>query len=216
MHKCDHEKKLKKEISEKQEEQNDPVWQQVRNQIYPFLMANWKAVKQAYSDFKNDTTLTNRDLELWKPILVLAQFFDEDTLLPEMKAFAVEIAKRNLADDLESIEHVIVEALVQVVERDDYYSVEDIRCTTVGFVEDDTWLTNRQVGALLRRLGFHERRRVNGRYQYFLKIAEVRQIAQDLGICTVIELGGHSGQSGDAAAQGNNNQSTGEQQPCQG
>jgi hypothetical protein len=202
-----------REVTGREAAENNPVWQQTRDEVYPFLMANWKAVRQAYSEFTNDTVLTNRDLELWKPILALAQFFDRDTLLPEMKGFAVEIARRNLVDDSDSIEYIIVEALLQKVTNDDYYGVEEIRCELMGLVEDDAWLTGRQIGALLRRLGFHERRRVNGRYQYFLRVSEVKQIAQDLGICRVIERSGHSGHSGDAVAQGNNNQNTGDQQP---
>jgi hypothetical protein len=76
-----------------------PLWQDLRNSIYRLFLTNWKAVKRCYdrlgelseqSELVNFlrahgvsdedlVLLTSRELELWRPILALALFFDEST-----------------------------------------------------------------------------------------------------------------------------------------
>jgi len=178
----------------------DPVWQEIRDDIYPFQLKNWKAIKQAYSEFKNDTTLANRNLELWKPILSLAKFFDE-TLYTEMKALASEMAEQSQIEDSDSQECMLVEALLSLMEDDGYYRVRYIKEAMAALFEECRWIDERHVGRLLRRLGFRNKRRTDGRYEYFLRTSEVVQFARNLGI-TVDS--GHSGLSGLTSGQGSN------------
>ncbi|MCJ7631964.1 hypothetical protein MUP77_06165 [Candidatus Bathyarchaeota archaeon] len=204
-----------REISSTEVDENSPLWQLTRNQIYLFMMRNWKAVRQAYSEFSNDTALSNRDLELWKPVLVLAAFFGNNELAAEMKAFSVEVTKQTRMGYSDSREEILAEALLSIVEHDDYYAAQDIRDEMTSILEECNLLSCREVGSLIRRLGFNESRRVNGRYQYFIRVSEVRQLAQNLGISTGGESGGRSGLSGGTAEQAisSPSQGNGGQQP---
>ena len=57
----------------------DPSWQQIRDSIYPFVMINWKEILRIYAEFQNDDIdINGRELELWKPMLALANFFGND------------------------------------------------------------------------------------------------------------------------------------------
>lgn len=183
--------------------ETNPIWQEIRDCIYPFQLNKWKAVRQVYSEFTNDTTLANRNLELWKPILSLAKFFDE-TLYTEMKALAIEMDEQSQIEDSDSQEYMLVEALLSLVEDDDYYRVRYIKETMAALFEECTWIDERHVGRLLRRLGFKNKRRTDGRYEYFLRNSEVVQLARNLGINID---SGHSGLGGLASGQGNDNQS---------
>jgi hypothetical protein len=39
------------EVTSREAAENNPVWQQIRDEVYPFLMSNWKAIRQVYSEF---------------------------------------------------------------------------------------------------------------------------------------------------------------------
>lgn len=48
-------------------------WQSIRDELYLFLLQNWKLIEKEYNNFNNDTGLNNRDFQIWKPILTLAK-----------------------------------------------------------------------------------------------------------------------------------------------
>lgn len=62
-------------------------FQEVRDDLYVFTLQEWKNIENAYNDFKIDTTLQERELWLWKPILLLAKQVDDDLFL-RLKEFA--------------------------------------------------------------------------------------------------------------------------------
>jgi hypothetical protein len=179
-----------------------PIWQQIRDVIYPFLMKNWKAVRQAYNELENDTTLQNRDWELWKPILSIAHFFDSTTLFQDIKALAVEKAAESQSASSDLYEVVLVEALLSLVDNDGYYKVADIKREMVNNLEDHDYLSSRQIGNLLRRLGFIQSRRMGSGYQYFLQVSRVRTLAQSLGISEGSECSEGTGGQGTQNNQG--------------
>ncbi|MDO8556429.1 MAG: hypothetical protein Q7R96_04630, partial [Nanoarchaeota archaeon] len=73
-------------------EEPQTTWENVRNQLYIFMMENWKTVKQTYNAFSNETSLNNREFQIWKPLLCLAKIIDE-TLYAEVRSFAETSAK---------------------------------------------------------------------------------------------------------------------------
>jgi len=173
-----------------------PIWQQVRDMVYPFLMKNWKAVKQKYAELQNDNILQNRDWELWRPILSLAQFFDNITLFQSVRALAIEKAAENQYTASELCEIVLVETLQSIVNHDDSYKLADIRLRMISNLEDHEYLSSRHVGNLLKRLGFTQSRRVGSGYQYFLQVSKVKALAQNLGISEGSEHSECSGEQG--------------------
>jgi hypothetical protein len=145
-------------------------------------MRNWRAVKQAYLEIQNITTLLNRDWELWKPILALAKFFGNSTLYEEMRGLAIERATERQSISIDPYEIALAETLLSLVDHDGYYSLASIRNDMSRRLEDDESLSSRQVGSLLRRCGFTQSRRMNSGYNYFLSVSQVRTLAQRLGV----------------------------------
>jgi hypothetical protein len=183
-------------ITNTEVEENDPKWQQIRDLIYLFLMKNWKEVRQTYSGFENDTALASREWELWKPILSLAKFFDNTDLLERMKNLALEKSEESRRDDSDTHEFILVEVLQSLVKEDGFYRLREIRNEMANRFESSSWLVERYVGRLLRRLGFSDRRRVGCGTEYFFKVSEVTDLAQRLGISEVSERSEDTGERG--------------------
>lgn len=169
------------EITSRAVSEDDQVWQETRDLLYPFLMKNWQAVKHSYSEIKPHTALQNRSWEIWKPILSLAQFFDE-ALLQKMKSLAIGMAKEVQRDQLDSPEYVLAKVLLTLVQKDGYYMLKDIRNEMARYYDDSDWLSERSIGGMLRSLGFKNRRRRRMGFKYLLKASEVRGLAEKLGI----------------------------------
>jgi len=55
---------------------NDPIWQELRDNCYEFVMDHWRDIKKIYEGYKSD--LKNRNEDVWLPVLVMAKFFGED------------------------------------------------------------------------------------------------------------------------------------------
>ena len=177
-------KGLNKEITNKEIDISHPIWLQTRDLIYPFLMKNWRDIRKIYSELKNDTELMNRNWELWKPILTLGKFFDQDIdgLYDKMKSLAVEKTKETQRENSLSHEIVLVETLLSMVKEDKYYKLSEIREEMANRLEYGDWVNERSVGKILRRLGFTQKRRVATGYEYFLKVSEVKEWCKRLEI----------------------------------
>jgi hypothetical protein len=176
-----------RDISNREIEIDDPTWQRLRDKIYPFVMRNWRTIKEGYVQINNDTTLQNRDWELWKPIFVLALPLGGTELLARMKDLATKKAEERNIDNQETHEYILVEVLLSIVEKDGYYDLGRIKEEMAERFADNYWLTERYIGRLLRNLGFSNRRRLRTGTQYFLKYSEIRELAQRLGIGVVSE-----------------------------
>lgn len=181
---------LNSEITNKEIDISDPLWQQVRDLFYPFLMKNWRDIRRIYSELQNDTSLLNRNWELWKPIFVLAKFFDHSNngLYEEMKSLALEKTAESQRENSDSHEAVLVEVLLSVVDEDNFYKLSEIRVEMADRFDDGGWLSERYIGQLLRRLGFSNRRRVATGTEYFLRVSEVKDLAVRLGISVDSEV----------------------------
>jgi len=177
-------KGLNKGITDKEIDINDPTWQQTRDLIYPFLMKNWRDVRKIYSELENDTKLLNRNWELWKPVLTLAKFFDNENsgLYEKMKILAVEKAEENKRESSNTHEAVLVRVLLSLVDQDNYYSLSEIREEMTKHLESGDWISEKYVGKILRRLGFSKKRRIATGTEYFLQVSEVKEWAQRLEI----------------------------------
>jgi disulfide oxidoreductase YuzD len=130
--------------------------------------------------------LSGRELELWRPILTLALFFNRyiDGLYEKMVDFAVRKSQEKLTENVtETAEYILATTLTELVKADDYYKVKDIRELMASkYSEEQKWLSDKWVGNALRRLGFMEKRRVGRGVEYLLKVAQVRDLAERLGI----------------------------------
>jgi hypothetical protein len=179
---------------------DDTIWQQIRDDLYVFMMKNWKEVRQVYTKIQNNAELTGRDWELWKPIWSLAQFFDLN-LLAEMSILSTETIAERESENADTPEHVLVEVLLEIVDEDGYYPLKLVKDFMAGYFDNERWLTERSVGRMLRRLGFTTWRRMAKGTEYFLEVKNVRDLAQRLGVITKAEASVDSADSEDEGTE---------------
>jgi len=91
---------------------NDSIWQITKDDLHIFALQNWKKVDELYKNLNVETKLKKRDLQLWKPLLVLAKLINED-LLNEVKEFAERISEQRKQDFIpeSSLDYKILESL---------------------------------------------------------------------------------------------------------
>jgi predicted RNA binding protein YcfA (HicA-like mRNA interferase family) len=135
-------------------------------------------------------------LEIWKPILALASFFDSkgftlltftnspSSLRSLMVQLCVENAKARMTEDMtETGETLLTQVLLKLVGEDGFYKVKTIKESMASlFDEEQKWLTTKWVANALRRLGFTEKRRVGTGYEYRLRRQEVQDLAKRMGV----------------------------------
>ena len=106
------------------------------------------------------------------------------TLNEVIMSLALDSIKVKKTEDvLETSEMCLVQALLGLVEKDDFYPVSSIRAA-IGklYDEQQLWITPKWVGNAMKRLGFREKRRVGTGIQIMLTKAKVADVAQRLGI----------------------------------
>lgn len=174
---------INRQIGNSEVDESNSLWQDIRDKLYVFALENWDGIKELYLALPNETQLSNREWELWRPILALAVFIDNE-LYQRMKSLAEEKSgEKHVENMTETGEYILAETLLAFVEKDDFYKVKDIRDSmTAKFDEDQKWLTNKWVGNALRRFGFTEKRRVGTGIEYKLAIKSVQDLAERLQI----------------------------------
>jgi hypothetical protein len=181
----------RKDIINKEVPLEASVWQELRDKLYTFYLSYFGEISEhnaLYEGGKGGALekLSGRELELWKPILTLALFFERyiDGLYEKMVDFAVRKSEEKLTENVtETAEYILATTLTELVKADDYYRVKDIRELMASkYSEEQKWLSDKWVGNALRRLGFMEKRRIGKGVEYLLKVAQVRDLAERLGI----------------------------------
>jgi len=84
------------------DDENDISWKKIRNRIYRWSLGNWKEVEKEYLNFNIQTNIKKRDLQLWKPLLVLAKLIDEEELLPKIIKFSERLSNQKKEDNISS------------------------------------------------------------------------------------------------------------------
>lgn len=174
---------VNRQIGNSEVDETNSLWQDIRDKLYIFALENWDEIKEVYLNLPNETQLSNREWELWRPILTLAVFID-NVLYQKMKSLAEEKSgEKHVENMTETGEYILAETLLAFVEKDNFYKVKDIRDSmSAKFDEDQKWLTNKWVGNALRRFGFADKRRVGTGIEYKLTIKTVLDLAERLQI----------------------------------
>lgn len=166
---------------------NSDVWQRIRDMLYIFYLTHYSELCELseHSELCGEP-LKQRELELWKPIFVLARFFDNyiEGLYASIHQFALKKAEEKFIENMtETFDLILVQTLSKLVTENGYYKVKDIKDEMAkNFDEPQKWLTTKWVGNALRRLGFTEKRRFGTGYEYALTVEKVEDLIQRLGI----------------------------------
>jgi len=140
--------------------------------------------------------LSSRELELWKPIFTLASFFDKHVLVftnsPSslcslMFSLACSQAlQRHIENMTETGEDILVACLLDIVQPGQltyWIKVKDVKAkVSKQFEETQEWLTSHWIGSALRRLGFHDKRRVGTGYEYEIPYEKLEILRQRMQI----------------------------------
>lgn len=183
-------------IANREITEEDEVWQKTRDDLYLFFMTGSMAVRMEYECIENDGFFKNREWELWKPILCIARTFGcYDDILKYAKKSVIH--KRE--NEVETNEYLIMDILVDMVQEDGFYSfrciMEDM-AESFGFIEKiydkdgkqiikghiPGWLNGRYIGNVLKRFGWHNRRRLGKGYEINLKRSEIIEQAIRMNI----------------------------------
>jgi hypothetical protein len=134
-----------------------------------------------------DSVIKGRGFELWRPVFTIASLINEHMLM-NIFVNAVKHEKSRREEDItETLDSILVELLLELVEGVNFYRVRDITNKLKETNPDDEkWLSTRWVGRALKRLGLaiEKKRQASG---VMIKIAEadVKKVAEKLGISVV-------------------------------
>ena len=95
----------------------DPVWKEVRDQLYISGLEDYYLVKESYENLKVD--LNNRDLEISSPILAIAKLVDEKTYDRVLDYFKDVLRQRKIRDIAEKWDYLLLKLLIQRVNNDE-------------------------------------------------------------------------------------------------
>jgi len=159
---------------EPEDDRQEPIWGGIRDRCYRFALDHCEEIKEIYMNFPKDVGLKRRDLQLWRPLLSVAKFIDEE-LYQEILSFAKELTNRKI-DDLiheSSFDYMILAALKEKIisSSSEKIYVESIKyafCDAKGDEDGkkDIYL-NRNISKHLDNLGFRDLRDRDRNGAYF-------------------------------------------------
>ena len=183
---------------------SDPKWAEIRHKCFILFLTFYDEVKRLSegSEGSDDcegekgvAVLQGRERELWSPILVMAQFFEQhgvEGLTKLMLNLAQEIVKFKETEDMtQNTDVALALTLPKIVEEesdDNFYHVKKIKEELVKTLERDKapeWLTNEWVGRSLTRLGFKQKRRLGTGVQYLILKEQVSNVLCRLGLTPI-------------------------------
>jgi len=177
----------KRDILNSEPQLNSKIWQDIRDLLYTFYLECSSVICElsAVCEVPGEG-LSERSLELWKPILILAKFFDSyfEGLYGKILDFAIKkTEEKNIENMTEVGEYILVQTLLNLVKENRYYKVKTVKeAMAQNFDEEQKWLNSRWIGRALRRLGFTEKRRVGMGTEYLFHVSHVKDLAERLGI----------------------------------
>lgn len=153
-----------KELKNRDINDNNPIFQEVRDELYLTVMTKHKEVSSAYENIE-DVELTGREWELWRPILTIAKIVSTETY-EKIRKLAIET--QNQKRDTFSQENLtpkMLEALLLMTKENaepTFYTLKEVTEFMTDFsnpyLEDFKWLNtmknpSRWMGDELRRAG---------------------------------------------------------------
>ena len=151
---------------------NNEKWKKIRNMCYRWALENWKEVYNTYLNFNIETTLKKRDLQIWKPLLVLAGVIDKEKLLPSILSFAEKLSMQRKNDNLVegSLDHKYLTCLNYLLlnNTSDKIYVDSIRERfNLVYGTNEEKKSNKSISIHLDKLGMKELRMKDRQGAYY-------------------------------------------------
>lgn len=104
---------------EKEINDADPDWQIIRDSLYLFGLKYWKLVEENYknNELYENLNIKKRDLQLWKPLLAIAELIDHNIFL-DVSVFAGRLSTQRKEDTLpeDSFDYKILKIVREIIE----------------------------------------------------------------------------------------------------
>ena len=181
-------------------DQDDIELLALRDEIYPFILENWGVIKAYYSggngvQVENTFGMDNRDWQIWKPILCMANLVSPE-LVKEIGEWAAEECEMSKEEDIndDDWDVKIFKALLGLVksEKVERYYMRDIMLAVDDEFIDKTYFDNYKnqevktylpkrpsnafVGRLLNKVGFRKDKFKSGERGYWFSKKRVQTI----------------------------------------
>lgn len=167
----------------------------IRDLIYPFALKNWQNIKGLYENITKEFNLSNRDWQMWKPLICMAKLID-DTLYKKIGKYAEEITEFRDNEDLseDSWDFKILSAVWDVIKFKEEAN-EKIELLVKGIKnnidltpEEKKKITHHYIGRFLNKNGFKKYRKRTGKLGvfYFISKNEILEIYKHHNYITLI------------------------------
>ncbi len=120
-----------KEIKNREIDINNPIFQEIRDNLYPLMLTQFKEIKETYHNL-TDTEILGREWELWRPILALSKLIykDEEKFYNEIRDLALKIISEKKEIRKEEIVPTFLISLKEMIEeypaKDNFYPSSQI------------------------------------------------------------------------------------------
>jgi len=169
-------------------------WAAVRHELYSLALTHHQSLRTIYEKDVSLRFLTNRDNELWLPLLSLARLLEERGvagLLEQVKAYALTSTQRGEGSTLSDWEQALLLALHQLTELDERcdLTTRAIRQEMGQFIDEAEWdeLRPQWIGYALKRLGFTDKTRRWKGNVYHIAGRDVRELMDRYGVEVPVE-----------------------------
>jgi hypothetical protein len=182
-----------KDILNREIDETDPIWDNLRNCLYAFVLKNWREIKKLYDNHPRISFIEGRNWELWKPLVILMSYlYGEEKMID----FCLNYVKPKIAelveDGISTPENLLLTALSLKVDEDGYFTVSQIKNwiweiikAEHGELDDEgcpKWLTNDWVGSTLSKQFNIPRQRSGGKPRYYITRKDVQKLCRKYGI----------------------------------
>jgi hypothetical protein len=153
-------------------------WAYLRHLLYSFALRFFKEIENIYSvelesEIKDIEVLAGRNGELWFPLLSIAKFLDRRGyvgLFDRIKDFAMKKADESRAESLSPWDEALILALFHVtLGKETGITTSDIKSWMLGYLGGQENLKDISIGNALKRFGFRDKKKINGRRVYSIK-----------------------------------------------
>jgi DNA primase catalytic core len=169
-------------------------WAAVRHELYSLALTHHGPLRAIYEQDVSLRFLTNRDNELWLPLLSLAKLLEEwgvAGLLDRVKAYALASTRRAEGSTLSDWEQALLLALHELTEDCERCDLTTrvIREQMGQFVDQEELeeLRAQWIGYALKRLGFTDKTRCRGGNVYHIAARDVWELMDRYGVEVPLE-----------------------------
>jgi len=138
---------------------SDSEWSLLRDYLYLFSLKSWEDIEKNYRDnnIYSDLKLKKRDLQIWKPLLAIAKFIDDELFL-EISKFAEKMSGQRREDFIteESLDYKILKIVKDLLQDTEIIRPKEIRTKYLNLYGSENPIKEKTITTRLNNLGFSE------------------------------------------------------------